>query len=169
LKVKAPRFGDFAEVVRRDGRIWRDRPKRNKLLVETSREEAGMTRSPQETFEHHARALFAGDIDELVADYTDDAVFITPRGVHRGKNGVRAAFTDLFVDLPHAKWDAPTLICEGDVMFMEWTAASVLTRAMDGITTFVFADDGIRAQPSDTPSRRSNRRPTCGVARREYR
>jgi ketosteroid isomerase-like protein len=105
-----------------------------------------MTRSPQEIFEHHARALFAGDIDEIVADYTDDAVFITPRGVHRGKNGVRAAFTDLFVDLPDAKWDAPTMIFEGDVMFMEWTAVSALTRAMDGITTFVFADDGIRAQ-----------------------
>ena len=36
-----------------------------------------MTRTPQEIFAHHAGALVAGDIDEIVADYTEDAVFIT--------------------------------------------------------------------------------------------
>jgi ketosteroid isomerase-like protein len=53
-----------------------------------------MARSPQEIFKHHAEALTAGDLDEIVADYTDDAV----------------------------------------------------TRVRDGIDTFVFTDDGIRAQ-----------------------
>ena len=53
-----------------------------------------MARSPQEIFKHHAEALIAGDLDEIVADYTDDAV----------------------------------------------------TRVRDGIDTFVFTDDGIRAQ-----------------------
>ena len=43
-----------------------------------------MTRTPQEVFQHHAQALGAGDLDEIVADYTDDAVFITPAGVQRG-------------------------------------------------------------------------------------
>jgi hypothetical protein len=32
-----------------------------------------MARSPQEIFKHHAEALIAGDLDEIVADYTDDA------------------------------------------------------------------------------------------------
>jgi ketosteroid isomerase-like protein len=105
-----------------------------------------MTRTPQEIFEHHAGALVAGDIDEIVADYTDDAVFVTPRGVRRGKDGVRAAFTELFTDLPDAKWDVPTQIFEGDLLFMEWTAMSASAGAMDGITTFVFTGDGIRAQ-----------------------
>ena len=40
-----------------------------------------MARSPQEIFKHHAEALMAGDLDEIVADYTDDAVVITPRVV----------------------------------------------------------------------------------------
>ena len=39
------------------------------------------TRSPQEVFGHHAQALSAEDLDEIVADYSDDAVFITPAGV----------------------------------------------------------------------------------------
>ncbi len=44
----------------------------------------------------------AGDIDEIVADYTEDAVFITPHGVLHGKQGVREGFTALLKD-----FDAP--------------------------------------------------------------
>lgn len=105
-----------------------------------------MTRTPQEIFQHHGGALIAGDIDEIVADYTDDAVFITPAGVLRGKDGVREAFTRLLEDLPNAKWEIPTQIFEGDVLFIEWNAVSEATQAMDGIDTFVFSEDGIRVQ-----------------------
>lgn len=106
-----------------------------------------MARTPQQIFEHHAGALIAGDIDEIVADYNEDAVFITPRGVRHGKEGVRAAFTELLIDLPDAKWDVPTQIFEKDVLFIEWNAVSASRRAMDGIDTFVFEGDGIRVQP----------------------
>jgi ketosteroid isomerase-like protein len=44
-----------------------------------------MTRTPEEVFAHHAQALGAGDLDGIVADYTDDAVFITPAGVKRAR------------------------------------------------------------------------------------
>jgi ketosteroid isomerase-like protein len=40
-----------------------------------------MTRTPEEVFQHHAVSLGAGDLDEIVADYADDAVFITPAGI----------------------------------------------------------------------------------------
>ncbi|NMH97611.1 nuclear transport factor 2 family protein [Pseudonocardia acidicola] len=105
-----------------------------------------MARTPQEIFQHHAGALIAGDIDEIVADYSDDALFITPRGVLRGKEGVRQGFTTLLKDLPNAKWEVPTQIFEGDVLFIEWNAVSETARAMDGVDTFVFGDDAIRVQ-----------------------
>ena len=105
-----------------------------------------MTRTPEEVFAHHAQALVAGDLDEIVADYADDAVFITPAGVKRGKDGVREAFTQLLADVPNAKWELPTTIYEGDVMFLEWTADAAQTRVEDGIDTFVFRDGLIRVQ-----------------------
>jgi ketosteroid isomerase-like protein len=104
--------------------------------------EASMKRTPQEVFQHHAEALIAGKIDDIVADYADDAVFITPSGVLRGKDGIRKAFTDLLSDLPNAEWAVPTTIFEGNVLFIEWTADSADTKADDGIDTFVFGDDG---------------------------
>jgi hypothetical protein len=56
------------------------------------------------------------EVRNIVTDYADDAVFITPRGVRYGKDGVRAGFAELMADLPGAKWDVPTQIFEGDVL-----------------------------------------------------
>jgi len=105
-----------------------------------------MARTPEEVFAHHAQALGAGDLDEIVADYTDDAAFITPAGVLRGKDGVRAGFVQLLADVPDAAWEVPTQIYEGDVLFIEWKADAAKTRVDDGIDTFIFRDGMIRLQ-----------------------
>jgi ketosteroid isomerase-like protein len=108
--------------------------------------EATTGRTPQEIFQHHAEVLVAGDLDGIVSDYSDDAVFITPAGVRRGKEGVREGFVQLLGDVPSADWDVPTQVYEGDLLFIEWSAESERTRVEDGIDTFVFRDGLIRAQ-----------------------
>ncbi len=105
-----------------------------------------MTRTPEEVFQHHAQALGAGDLDEIVADYADDAFLITPAGVNRGKDGVRAVFVQLLADVPDAAWDLKTQIYENDILFLEWAADAAVTRVEDGIDTFVFRDGLIRVQ-----------------------
>jgi SnoaL-like domain len=68
--------------------------------------EATTARTPQEVFQHHAEALGAEDLDGIISDYTDDAIFITPDGgVLRGKDGVRQGFVKLLGDVPGATWD----------------------------------------------------------------
>lgn len=105
-----------------------------------------MARTPQEVFAHHAEALGAEDLDGIVADYRDDALFITPEGVRRGKDGVREAFTRLLAELPGATWDLPTQIYEDDILLLEWAADSRAHRVEDGLDTFVFAGGMIRVQ-----------------------
>jgi uncharacterized protein (TIGR02246 family) len=105
-----------------------------------------MARTPEEVFQHHATALGAGDLDQIVADYADDAVFITPGGVQRGRDGIRAAFTQLLAEVPDAAWDLKTQIYEGDVLFLEWAADAGARFVEDGIDTFVFRDGFIRVQ-----------------------
>ena len=50
-----------------------------------------MARTPQEVFDHHVQALGAGDLDEIVVDYSDDAILITeklaPRYAARTESG----------------------------------------------------------------------------------
>jgi ketosteroid isomerase-like protein len=105
-----------------------------------------MTRTPEEVFAHHVQALGAGDLDEIVADYTDDAVFITAAGVLRGADGVRAGFAQLLTDLPDASWTLKTQIFDGDLLFLEWAAVSAAAESDDGVDTFVFRDGMICAQ-----------------------
>jgi ketosteroid isomerase-like protein len=105
-----------------------------------------MTRTPEEVFQHHVQALGGGDLEGIVADYTDDAVFISPAGIKRGKDGVREAFTQLLADVPNASWTLKTQLFEGDALFLEWAADAGATRVDDGIDTFVFLDGQIRLQ-----------------------
>ena len=105
-----------------------------------------MARTPQEVFAHHAEVLIAGDLEGIVSDYADDAVFITPAGTLRGKDGVREGFTQLLSDVPNAEWAVPTQIFEGDVLFIEWSADAASTQVEDGIDTFVFRDGEIIVQ-----------------------
>jgi uncharacterized protein (TIGR02246 family) len=105
-----------------------------------------MTRTPQELFARHSRAFGAENVDEIAADFADDAVMITPAGVNRGKDGVREAFTQLFDELPHAAWDLKTQTYGDDVLMVEWAADAAGSRADDGVDTFVFRDGLIHAQ-----------------------
>jgi hypothetical protein len=107
--------------------------------------EERMARTPQEVFDHHAQALMAGDLDGIVEDYSDDAIFITPDGTKRGKAGVREGFKKLLSDLPSAEWNVKPIF-EDDVLFLEWSAVSSATQADDGLDTFIFRDGLIRVQ-----------------------
>ena len=77
------------------------------------------TRSPQEVLDNHAQALGAEDLEEIVADYGDDAIFITPAGVLRGKDGI---------------------------LFLEWSAEGGGNRIEDAVDTFVFRDGLLRVR-----------------------
>jgi hypothetical protein len=103
-------------------------------------------RTPQEIFAHHGQALVAGDLEEIVADYSDDAIFITPAGTLRGKDGIRKAFTQLLSDLPQADWDIKSTTYADDAMLLEWGAKGGGNQVDDGIDTFVFRDGLIRVQ-----------------------
>jgi predicted SnoaL-like aldol condensation-catalyzing enzyme len=88
----------------------------------------------------------AGDVDEILADYTEESTLITPQGVIRGTSGIRAFFADVLRELPDAALDVPVQLFDGDVLFITWSATSTRSRVTDGVDTFVFGDDGIRVQ-----------------------
>jgi ketosteroid isomerase-like protein len=105
-----------------------------------------MTRTAQEVLAHHSQALAAADLDEIVADFADDAVVITPAGAKRGRKGVREAFTQLLTDLPDATWSVKKQINADGVVLLAWSAEAAGSRADDGVDTFVLDNGMIRAQ-----------------------
>lgn len=105
-----------------------------------------MSRTPQEVFAHHGQALAAGNLDEILVDYSEDSVVITSAGAARGKDGIRKMFVTLLDELPDAVWDLKNQILDGDVLYLEWAADSAANRVEDGVDTFVFRDGMIWAQ-----------------------
>jgi ketosteroid isomerase-like protein len=105
-----------------------------------------MTRTPQEVLAHHSQALGAADLDEIVADFADDAVVITPAGAKRGRAGVREAFSQLLADLPEARWSVRRQTDADGVILLAWTADAAGSQANDGVDTLVVDGGMIRAQ-----------------------
>jgi hypothetical protein len=103
-------------------------------------------RSPQEVFAHHGEAMAAEDLDRIVSDYSEDAVFITSDGVRHGRAGVREGFERLLADLPGASYEIPTQIFADDLLLLEWKADCAHAKVDDGADTLVFRDGLIRAQ-----------------------
>jgi ketosteroid isomerase-like protein len=105
-----------------------------------------MARTPQEILQHHGTSLGAGDLDGILADYPEDCVLITPQGTFTGAAGARDAWLQLLGDLPGAKVDVWSVVVEGDIVLMKWTASTDRGRVEDGVDTMVLSGEGIRAQ-----------------------
>jgi ketosteroid isomerase-like protein len=103
------------------------------------------TRTPEEVFAHHGQALGAENLEEILADYSDDAILISQRQVYRGKDGARQVFTQLLADVPQAEWALDTTFAD-DVLYLEWKATGAGRKVEDGIDTFIFSDGMIRVQ-----------------------
>ena len=102
-------------------------------------------RNPEEIFAHHGKSLGAEDLEEIVADYSDDAILIVQKQVYRGKDGARQVFTQLLSDVPQATWELATVFAD-DVLYLEWKATGGGRKVEDGIDTFIFQDGMIRVQ-----------------------
>ncbi len=106
-----------------------------------------MARTPQEVFAHHAEVLIAGDLEGIVEDYADDAVFITPNGALHGKDGVReglhqaAGRTSRTPTGPSRRRSSRATCCSSS-----GARRPPSTFVEDGIDTFVFRDGEITVQ-----------------------
>jgi hypothetical protein len=103
------------------------------------------TRTSEEVFGHHGNALGAEDLEDIVSDYTDDAILVVQKQVYRGKDGARQVFTQLLSDVPQAAWELDTVFAD-DVLYLGWKATGGGHKVEDGVDTFIFRDGMIRVQ-----------------------
>lgn len=99
-----------------------------------------MTRTPEEIIDHHAAALAAGDIDAIVADYAEDARFITGNGVVAGKAALKETFAAVLEQFPGFTLSVVSLVVDGDTVLLEWTADAHGHAITDGVDTFIIRD-----------------------------
>ncbi len=109
----------------------------------------GITEQTAKTLLHHWQAFGAGDVEAIMADYTEDAVLITPDGTLKGHAQVRSLFAQIFAKMFPPDSTSLTLakqVVEKEIAYIVWSGSSVHYNAPLGTDTFVMRDGKIIAQ-----------------------
>jgi ketosteroid isomerase-like protein len=105
--------------------------------------------STKAVLDHHLAAFGAGDTDEILKDYTDESVMVTPNGVTRGPDALRPVFNELFTGLfaPGTyEFGMDAMEVEGEVAFIAWHATCGEADVPLGTDTFLVRDGKIAVQ-----------------------
>lgn len=104
-------------------------------------------RSAREVLDDHLRLVNDWDFEtDLARNFSDDVVLLTGYGIFRGKDGVRQKVELLAEQLPGGRWTYKTVMAEGELGFLEWTAESDDgARVEDGADSYLIQGGKIRA------------------------
>lgn len=104
-------------------------------------------RSVREVLDDHLRLAAEWDFEtDLERNFAEEIVLMTTYGVFRGKEGVREKARLLAEQLPGGRWTYRTVMVEGELGFLEWTAESDNgARVEDGADSYLIRDGRIRA------------------------
>ncbi len=100
-------------------------------------------------FEHHLAALGSGDVAEILRDYTEDSVLITPEHTFKGLAAVRGFFDGVVAGpFKPGTYDLSRDVVrvEGVVAYCTWHASCVGLEIVFATDTFVVRDGKIATQ-----------------------
>lgn len=87
----------------------------------------------EQVFHHHLGA-FAQGVGELMKDYTDSSIIITPTGNHVGLAEIQAFFEAFLASATPEFWSAFQVhgqVVHDDVAYLTWSAAPFVPMATD--------------------------------------
>ena len=97
-------------------------------------------RTPQQVVTHHLAVFRAHDLEGVLSDYADDAIFIAPKSTVQGKTALRKMFASFFANA-NANAIAPvfdaTVTADGDVGYEHWVSNPGKPGSMAGTDAFV--------------------------------
>lgn len=86
-------------------------------------------RSTAEILDHHLKCFAKRDLDGVMADYSEDAVFLGPNGALLGRNAIQSFFQTIFVEFakPGVSFSLKQQLIEREYAYIVWTAETVDT------------------------------------------
>jgi ketosteroid isomerase-like protein len=83
------------------------------------------TERTQRTVTNHIQSFNRGDVDGIMADYAETAVFYTPDGALRGKAEIRAFFEQLLLSFPPGStFEITKQIFDSNLAYLVWAGES---------------------------------------------
>lgn len=101
----------------------------------------------KQTLQNHLQAAERGDVDAIVADYAEDAIFFTPDGLLRGRSEIRAFFEQLMADFPSGSTiEVKQQIVDGELAYLVWSGESETLSIPFATDTLIVRDGKIVQQ-----------------------
>ena len=101
----------------------------------------------EEILNSHIYAFSQGDVDALMADYAEEAIFLTPEGLLRGKAAIRQLFKQLLADFPPGSdVEIAQQIIDEEVAYVVWSGESARLRIPLATDTLLVRDGQIVIQ-----------------------
>ncbi len=106
------------------------------------------TRTTEEVVMAHLGAFGAGDVDAIMEDYADDAVFILPNAVLVGHDQIRPVFEGLVAEFsqPGTEFTLDVTQFNDTIGYIAWHAETSVNVYAYGGDTFIVEDGLITAQ-----------------------
>ncbi|RFA29147.1 hypothetical protein CAI21_10265 [Alkalilimnicola ehrlichii] len=104
-------------------------------------------RSAREVLDDHLQLAGQWDFEtDLARNFSENIVLLTGYGIFRGHAGVREKVRLLQKHLPNGRWTYRTIMAEGELGFLEWTAESDSgARVTDGADSYLIQKNRIQA------------------------
>lgn len=105
------------------------------------------SRTAREVLEDHLNLAQSWEFEkDLERNFSEEIVLLTGYGTFRGLDGVRDKVRLLGEQLPEGRFAYRTVLVEGELGFLEWTAAAPNgARVEDGADSYLIRDGRIRA------------------------
>lgn len=84
--------------------------------------------------------------EDLRDNFAPDVVVLSGYGVHSGHDGMRHLAELFSRQLPDASYGYRTVLVDGELGFLEWTATGRQARIRDGADSYLIRDGRIVAQ-----------------------
>jgi hypothetical protein len=103
-------------------------------------------RTPAETIEEHVALLQAGDLDQAMCDYAEDAVVILPGQIARGVDQIRTGLEGFAGLFGGAVPVVDTLTTDGPVVLLTFSVTGPQLSIPNGSDTYIVEKGLIRYQ-----------------------
>ena len=99
-------------------------------------------------FQHHSKALGENNLDEIMADYTEESVVITPDGTFSGLAEIRKAFVELVKAFPTkgSTFNVIKTAVKNDLFYIVWSAKTPVVEFNYATDTFIIQGGKILRQ-----------------------
>jgi pimeloyl-ACP methyl ester carboxylesterase len=113
--------------------------------TQQSKDKMIMNNTTEQILMHHLIAFGDNNLDEILKDYTEQSVILTPNGAIKGLTGIREFFKDFFTVIPTgSSFSMKQKTIEGNIAYIVWSSKSNKAEIPMGTDTFVFDGDKIQ-------------------------